>query len=178
MTERNVNRPLTLRLGEGRLFHPTDYPDNREEFRLIGFVALRDFLTDRAAVGKIMARKIFINDTDSFRPMRIVGGQKPACAQRNSQRGEIIAGDAVRIMTLQRLACRRHISLRRCSRFAGIATERHVRDDSGSGHARLLADQFQQAIADLDVALRVALPWDRQLAGKKVIGLESPERRP
>ena len=179
-----------MRLGERRLFHPTDHPDNREEFRVIGFArvrdfladhaavripfaGLRDFLTEHAAVGKIMARKIFINDTDSFRPVRILGGQKPSFAQRNAERGEVIAGDGIGVMTLQRLARRRHIALRRGSRFAVIASQRHVRDDSGSGHTRLLADQFQQAIAHLNVALRIALPRDRQLAGKNVIGLEA-----
>ena len=46
-------------------------------------------------------------------------------------------------------------------------------DYSRRVHARLLTDRFQQAICDRDAGFRIALPWDRELTGQNLIGLEA-----
>ena len=148
--ERQINRALSLRFRELRLFYRADDPDNGEQFRLVGIAALKDTLTERAALRPVAPRKIFVHDTDSFRAVRIRRGQEPTFAQRNAERGEVIARDAIGIMTVQRFARLRHIVLRCDRAFAVVSAQRHVRDRSGGGDSRLLTDCFQQAIEDGD----------------------------
>ncbi len=45
-----VNRPLTLRLRELRLFYCTDNADNGKELCFVRFVATKDLLAERAPV--------------------------------------------------------------------------------------------------------------------------------
>src|SRR5205085_6590927 len=130
-SERQVNRALALPLGQRGLFHRANDTDNREELRVIFFVAVPNSLTERAAIGVFFAagrdslakraaaagpitpRKIFVHDADSIRSMRILRGQKPSFAQRNAEGREVVAGHAIGIMSLQRLARGRRITLRR-----------------------------------------------------------------
>src|SRR5205823_11985158 len=120
---RQVNRALALPLGQRGLFHRANDTDNREELRVLFFIAVRNSLTKRAAAaGLITPRKIFVHDADSIRSMRILRGQKPSFAQRNAECREVIAGHAIGIMSLQRLARGRLITLRRDCSLALIAT--------------------------------------------------------
>ncbi len=53
MSVGQVNRPLPLRLRELRLFYRTDDADNGEQLCFVRFVATKDLLTERAAVGPV-----------------------------------------------------------------------------------------------------------------------------
>ena len=150
--------PPALRLRELRLFYRADNADNGEELSLRSdLVATKDLLAERAPVGPITPRKIFVHHADAFRAVRIRRGQEPPFAQRNAERREVIAVDAVGIMTVHGLTRRRHIALR-CDRgFAVIPAQRNVRDRSGGGDSRLLPDGFQQAIDNTDCGPRVTV---------------------
>ena len=125
-------------------------PTIGEQFRFVRIAALKHALTERAALRPVTPGEIFVHDADAFRAVRIRRRQEPSFAQRNAESREIIAGDAIGIMTVQRFARRRHISFGRDRGFAVISAQRNVRDRSGGGDSRLLPDGFQQAIDDSD----------------------------
>ena len=58
-------------------------------------------LAERAAIGPVTPGKIFVHHADAFRAMRIRRSQEPSFAQRNAERREVIAVDAIGIMTVQ-----------------------------------------------------------------------------
>ena len=137
---------------------------------------MKHLLAERAAFGPVTPRKIFVDHADAFRAVRICRGEEPPFAQRNAERREVIAVNAIGIMAVQRLTRRRHIAFR-CDRgFAAISAQRDVRDRSGGGDSRLLPDGFQQAIDNTDAVLR-KLPRDGALAGENMIGAKAGRDR-
>ena len=116
-----INRALPGGFRELRLFHRPDDADDGEEFRFVRFIAVRQTLAERPAVRPVTPREILVHHADTFRAVRILRREEPSFAQRNAERGEIIAVHPVGIMTVQRLARRRHIALRRHGSFAAIS---------------------------------------------------------
>ena len=96
---------------------------------------MKHLLTERAALGPVTTRKVFVDDTNPFRTMRIPGRQEPSGAQRNTKSREVIAVDSIGIVTVQRFARPWHIALRSYRGFAVISAQRDVCDRSGGGHS-------------------------------------------
>ena len=149
---------MSLRFGQLCLFYRADHADNGEELCVICFIAKSDALTDRATIRRIPLREIFVHHADAFRAMRIFRGEIASFAERNAEDREVIAVDAIGIMTVLRLTRRRHIALRRDRGFTAVAAQRNVRDRAGGDDAGLLPDGFQQAIDDADAVFGITLP--------------------
>jgi hypothetical protein len=66
-----VNGPLPWSFRELCLFYRTNNADDREEFRLVRFVAMRQALAERAAIRPVAPGEIFVHNANAFRPMRI-----------------------------------------------------------------------------------------------------------
>ena len=90
-----------MRFGQLRLFHRADDTDNREQFRFVRLVAVSQTLTQRAAIRPVTPGEFLVDDADPLRTVRISRGKEPSFAQRNAERREVIAVDAVGVMTVQ-----------------------------------------------------------------------------
>src|ERR1041385_9431558 len=97
---RHVNRALSLRFGERGLLDCTDDPDTCEQLRLVFFVAERDPLAERPAIGPAASGQIFVHHTDALRTMRICRSKEPSFAQRNAEGRKVIAVNGVGIMAV------------------------------------------------------------------------------
>ena len=69
--EGQVNRTLSLRFRQLRLFHRADDTNNGEQFCVVRVVALKHALTERAAFGPVSPGEIFVHHADALCAMRV-----------------------------------------------------------------------------------------------------------
>jgi len=98
-----VNGSLRRVVGEPRLFHRADYTDNREGFGILSLLAaFKESLTERARIGPVVPREIFVHNADSFGTAGSRRMSETALpARRSPIAAKYVAVNAIRIVAVR-----------------------------------------------------------------------------